>query len=87
LLWALTVLALDLVLTSFTEDELGQGAGAIVLVLLPFLATAFIAMLVERVLLLIGAGHVPILRHAALSSPDYELVEVRRVLGEGKEPG
>jgi len=36
----------------------------------------------DRVLLLIGAGHVPILRHAALSSPDYRLVEVESVLGD-----
>jgi hypothetical protein len=37
----------------------------------------------DRILLLIGAGHVPILRQAALSSPDFHLVEVREVLGEG----
>jgi hypothetical protein len=30
----------------------------------------------ERILLIIGAGHLPILRHAALASPEYELVEV-----------
>jgi hypothetical protein len=35
----------------------------------------------DRVLLLIGAGHVPILRHAALSMPNVELVEVVDVLG------
>lgn len=35
----------------------------------------------ERILLVIGNGHVPILRHAALSSPEYKLVEVSRVLG------
>ena len=40
----------------------------------------------KRVLVLIGAGHVPILRHAALSSPDYHLVEVREVLGSGSKP-
>ncbi len=34
----------------------------------------------DRIVLLIGAGHVPILRHAAQSSPDYELIEVRTVL-------
>ena len=38
----------------------------------------------DRVLVLIGAGHVPILRHAALSSPDFDLVEVREVLGRGR---
>lgn len=35
----------------------------------------------ERVLLIIGAGHVPILRHAALASPEYELVDVADYLG------
>ena len=35
----------------------------------------------ERILLLIGAGHLPILRHAALASPALELVEVEEVLG------
>ncbi len=37
----------------------------------------------DRVLLIIGAGHVPILRHAAQSAPDVELVEVAEVLGAG----
>ncbi len=36
----------------------------------------------ERILLVIGAGHVPILQHAALASPDIELVEVADVLCE-----
>jgi hypothetical protein len=36
----------------------------------------------DRVLLVIGAGHVPILRHAALSSPDFRLAEVESVLGD-----
>jgi hypothetical protein len=35
----------------------------------------------ERILLIIGSGHVPILRHAAEASPEYQLVEVRRYLG------
>ncbi len=35
----------------------------------------------ERILLIIGAGHVPIIRHAIQSSPQYELVEVADVLG------
>lgn len=30
----------------------------------------------ERILVIIGAGHLPILRHAAMASPEYELVEV-----------
>ena len=34
----------------------------------------------DRVLLIVGAGHVPILRHAARSAPDVELVEVSAVL-------
>ena len=34
----------------------------------------------ERILLIIGAGHVPILRHAVQASPEYELVEVSDVL-------
>ena len=39
----------------------------------------------DRILLVIGSGHVPILRHAALSSPDFELVEVRDVLAKRLE--
>ena len=39
----------------------------------------------ERILLIIGGGHVPILRHAVLASPDYELVEVHEYL-EAAEP-
>ena len=30
----------------------------------------------ERILLIIGHGHLPILRHAVQASPEYELVEV-----------
>jgi hypothetical protein len=37
----------------------------------------------ERLLLLIGGGHVPILRHCAQASPEYELVEVTEYLGAG----
>jgi hypothetical protein len=40
----------------------------------------------ERVLLLIGAGHVPILRHAAEASPQFELVELADVLGGARSP-
>jgi hypothetical protein len=43
-----------------------------------------IARLIEspdnRVLVLIGAGHLPILLHAAQSSPEIELVDIRRYL-------
>lgn len=39
----------------------------------------------DRIFLLIGAGHVPILRHAAMSAPDVELVEVAEVLGAAAE--
>jgi Family of unknown function (DUF5694) len=35
----------------------------------------------DRVLLIIGSGHVPILRHCAMASSEYELVEVRDYLG------
>lgn len=35
----------------------------------------------DRVLVIIGAGHLPILRHCAECSPDHELVEVADVLG------
>lgn len=35
----------------------------------------------ERIVVIIGAGHVPILRHAIQASPEYTLVEVREVLG------
>ena len=34
----------------------------------------------DRILIVIGSGHVPILRHAAQASPEYELVEVCDVL-------
>jgi hypothetical protein len=34
----------------------------------------------ERILLVIGAGHLPILRHCMLASPEYELVEVSEYL-------
>ena len=34
----------------------------------------------ERLLLVIGAGHVPILRHCVQASPDYELAEVHDYL-------
>jgi len=36
----------------------------------------------DRVLLLIGAGHVPIIRHAAEASPEIDLIDVRDVLGD-----
>lgn len=39
----------------------------------------------DRVLLIIGAGHVPILRHAAQASPQFELVEVSHILGRGQK--
>ncbi len=39
----------------------------------------------DRILLVVGSGHVPILRHAALSSPDFELVEVRDALAKRPE--
>lgn len=35
----------------------------------------------ERLLLLIGSGHLPILRHCALASPEYALVEAADYLG------
>jgi len=35
----------------------------------------------ERILLIIGSGHLPILRHAVIASPEYKLVEVREYLG------
>ncbi len=34
----------------------------------------------ERLLLIIGSGHLPILRHAVQASPEYELVEVAEYL-------
>ena len=36
----------------------------------------------DRVVLLIGAGHVPIIRHLADSSPEYDLIEVKDVLSQ-----
>ncbi|NND59426.1 MAG: hypothetical protein HKN49_04085 [Gammaproteobacteria bacterium] len=44
----------------------------------------------ERVLLIIGAGHLPILHHAATTSPEVTLVDVADVLGKrrvGLTPG
>jgi hypothetical protein len=38
----------------------------------------------ERILVIMGAGHLPILRHAVLASPEYRLVEVREVLGPAR---
>jgi hypothetical protein len=35
----------------------------------------------ERILVIIGSGHVPIIRHALEASPEFDLVEVRDVLG------
>jgi hypothetical protein len=35
----------------------------------------------ERILVVIGAGHVPILRHCVECSPEYELVELASVAG------
>lgn len=36
----------------------------------------------DRLLLIIGSGHVPILRHCVLASPEYELVQVQHYLAE-----
>lgn len=35
----------------------------------------------ERILVIIGSGHLPILRHAVEASPEYRLVEVKEYLG------
>ena len=35
----------------------------------------------DRLLVIIGAGHLPILRHAAVASPEFKLVEVTEYLG------
>jgi hypothetical protein len=35
----------------------------------------------ERILLVIGSGHIPILRHAAEASPEFEVVDVGQFLG------
>ncbi len=35
----------------------------------------------ERVIVIIGSGHLPILRHSVQASPEYRLVEVRQFLG------
>lgn len=37
----------------------------------------------ERILLIIGAGHLPILRHCVAASPEYDLVEVWEYLDAG----
>ena len=36
----------------------------------------------EKILLIIGAGHLPILRHCVTASPEYDLVEVHDYLGK-----
>ncbi len=41
----------------------------------------------ERILVIIGAGHLPILRHAATASPEYGLVEVKQYLGSSCQSG
>ena len=38
----------------------------------------------ERIVLIIGTGHVPILRHAIQASPEYELIEVAEVLARAR---
>lgn len=35
----------------------------------------------ERLLLIIGGGHIPIIRHCVLASPEYKLIEVNEYLG------
>ena len=35
----------------------------------------------ERIVLIVGAGHLALLRHAVLASPQFELVELAHVLG------
>jgi len=37
----------------------------------------------ERILLIIGRGHLAILRHCVLASPEYDLVEVHEYLARG----
>jgi hypothetical protein len=37
----------------------------------------------ERILLIIGGGHLAILRHCVLASPEYELIEVQEYLALG----
>jgi len=41
----------------------------------------------ERLLLIIGAGHVPIIRHAIEASPQYRLVELDQFLGQNCADG
>lgn len=41
----------------------------------------------ERIVLVIGAGHVPILRHAAEASPEFRLVEPRTVISSAGGSG
>jgi hypothetical protein len=37
-------------------------------------------IMLHRILVIFGAGHIPILRHCVLASPEYNLVEVREYL-------
>lgn len=46
LFWASTVLVVQHVMASLTDDDLMQGAGNVMLVFLPFLGASLIAMLV-----------------------------------------
>jgi hypothetical protein len=39
----------------------------------------------ERILLIVGWGHLPILRHCALASPEHELVEAGPYLDPGED--
>jgi hypothetical protein len=57
----LTVIALDALMASFTDDELAKGAGVILFILLPFIAVPFTAMLVGIVLSIFLWKHWPLI--------------------------
>lgn len=40
----------------------------------------------DRILVVIGAGHLPVLRHCLQCSPEHSLIEVSELLGDKSEP-
>lgn len=67
LLWGLTVLSLSVIRASYTDAEWAGGAGAILLLLLPLILVAFVAMLVGIVLSLRLWKHRPLIILAGMT--------------------
>jgi hypothetical protein len=61
LFWALTVIGLEVFVASYTDSELARGAGAMFLILFPFIIISFIVMLVGVVLSIFLWKHWPLI--------------------------